>query len=168
MLSSSCSTLFLRSSVENTSRNKLTPISYPLSGFMEALCEDVLAEESLTNTLAILLNPGIQYDTWTAGISALIDKNLVTIITGKSHLDKMTTDAVHCERILTSFYGANMLINTTKTPARQLDVVVPGLFRNLFYVAFQGRNTTGGELVMRSCWITSNTFLVILIFQYIL
>eukprot|EP01034_Spumella_vulgaris_P027775 gene27775-34543_t len=110
-------------------------------GFMEALCEDVLAEESLTNTLAILLNPGIQYSTWSDGIHALLEKNLVTIITGKSHLDRMTTDAVHCERILTTFYGANMLIHTTKTPARKLDTVMPGLYRNLFYVAFQGKAT---------------------------
>ena len=95
-----------------------------------------------SHAVAVIMGPGfsINIDMWNSFIRHLVRVNVPTITTGYSHEGgRLTYDAVHDERILATYFLANILIHSTPNPA--VFSGRPGrASKNAYYLVFQGLN----------------------------
>eukprot|EP01034_Spumella_vulgaris_P033919 gene33919-41838_t len=95
---------------------------------------------------------------WEPAVRRLIELKMTTICTGYSHKDHFTYDAPMDERILYSYFLANIIIGTTFNPAFLSD---PSgrceAHKNRVYLAFKGPRTASSlsppEIISNHCWV---------------
>ena len=100
--------------------------------------ESVVPTLSASNSIAIIMQPGLSsnVDSWNAALRLLVQSKVPTIVTGYSNVgDRLTSDSVFDERIMSSYFLANILVPTTSNPCS----INHGQYRKMaFYFAFQG------------------------------
>eukprot|EP01036_Dinobryon_divergens_P026220 gene26220-34841_t len=110
--------------------------------------EDILRDVDFSHGIAVILQPGLDPHllSWETAIQTLVENNAFTITSGYSHGgSRLTSDAVFDERILDTYFCANIIVPSTSNYAGY----GPSVRKNGFYLSFRGRKTTedGGEVV---------------------
>jgi hypothetical protein len=113
--------------------------------------EDILRGVDFSHGIAVILQPGLDpfLLSWETAIQTLVEKNAFTITSGYSRGgSRLTSDAVFDERILDTYFCANIIVPSTSNYAGYC--YGPSDRKNGFYLSFRGRKTTEdgtGEVV---------------------
>lgn len=132
--------LEVSSAPENCDENRKVVITYTNSS-----CQNILKSiVSIDHSVAVLFQPGLSsekyFEKWEPAVRRLVGLNMTTICTGYSHRDHFTYDAVMDERILYSYFLANIIIGTTFNPACLSRGASMG-HKNRVYLAFKGQRS---------------------------
>jgi hypothetical protein len=88
--------------------------------------------------LACMIAPGFTsfLDAWAPGVQRLMSLGIPTLLTCYSDIASVTDDALFDEDALRRYYGANVVVPTSKNPHYSLKG--PRCFKNALYTIFQG------------------------------
>mmetsp|Transcript_15703 Transcript_15703/g.26175 ORF Transcript_15703/g.26175 Transcript_15703/m.26175 type:complete len:403 (-) Transcript_15703:59-1267(-) len=97
-------------------------------------------------SLAVVPQPGLSdyLQSWTPPFRILVESGILTVTTGYSRLDRWTMDAIFDEIVLTTYFGANVVLKRTRNPAAShiLADMSRGMAPHAFYILFQGSRST--------------------------
>ena len=111
----------------------------------QSRAEDIIRDVDFTHGIAVILQPGLEphLSSWETAFQTLLVKNAFTITSGYSYRgSRLTSDAVFDERILETYFLANIIVPSTSNPAGY----GPTVRKNGFYLAFRGKkNAEDGQ-----------------------
>jgi hypothetical protein len=126
--------------VSNQRTKEFKEYHYTLSsreGNMESLFPSL---DRSSFSLAVVLQPGLSdyLRSWTPPFRILVESGILTLTTGYSHIDRWTSDAVFDEIVLTTYFGANVVLKRTRNAA-VIHAIARGMAPHAFMILFQGR-----------------------------
>mgnify|MGYP003709266229 CR=1 FL=1 len=95
-----------------------------------------------------MVSPGFTsfLDTWTPAINRVMDLNLPTVLTCYSCIDRITDDALFDEDSLVRYFGAHVVVSTSKNP--HFSFHNGKFFKNAYYIVFRGKSSLASEVVI--------------------
>jgi hypothetical protein len=108
---------------------------------VEGLLETAFTLERLsTFSVVFVLQPGLSdyIRSWTPAFRLLVESNLPVITTGYSHVEHWSMDAMFDEEVLSTYFGANIIVPITRNYAACPLIEINGMIPYAFYIIFQG------------------------------